>query len=193
MYTFIRRIHLFAGLLLLVFVLMYFLSGYVLIHEPWFGGREPRTSVRTEPLASAGMFTDEAMSLYLQQAFNLRGQRSPANHRADGSVRFGFAHPGTAFEALVAAGGKQVTITRKDFGFGGLANGFHRLRGYHGGWLYVLWALLYDLASAALIVFAITGIVLWHQSTARRLPGWLCLGASFGFTAVMVLYLMFSL
>jgi hypothetical protein len=53
----------------------------------------------------------------------------------------------------------------------------------------VIWAVLYDLASAALILFAITGIFLWYKSTSRRLPGVVCLAASFGFTASMVIYL----
>lgn len=191
MYHFFRRIHLFTGLLLLVFLVMYFVSGYVMIHGDWFGRRAPVTTVRTEPLNQPGATSDEAMSRYLQATYDLRGKRNAANHRKDGTTQFNFVRPGTTFEAVVSPDGKQVTITRKDFDFVGLANGIHRLRGYGGGRIYDLWALLYDLASGALIVFALTGILLWYQSASRRLPGFLCLMLSFGFSASMILYFMF--
>jgi hypothetical protein len=192
MYHLIRKIHLFTGLLLLVFVIMYFASGYVMIHPRWFGERQPKLSVRTEALNFPAEPSDGAFAERLKEAFGLRGQSSPPERRKDGSTRFNFVRPGTAFQADLSPDGKQITITRKDFGFSGLANGMHRLRGYHGGWLYYLWAFLYDLASGALIIFAITGIILWYQSCSRRLAGWACLAASFGFTAGMICYLMWA-
>jgi hypothetical protein len=190
MYQLVRRVHLFTGLGLLLFVLMYFFTGYVIIHGKWFGQSEPKTSARTEPLEAPSGLSDEGMSHYLQERFDLRGQPGAVNHRPDGSARFTFGRPGTAIEVVVAAGGRQVAITEKKFPFRGTANGFHRLRGYRGGPFYVAWAVLYDLASAALILFAITGIFLWYKSTARRWPGLVCLAASFGFTASMVIYLL---
>lgn len=44
MYHVIRKIHLYAGLVVMVFLMMYFVSGYVMIHRPWFGGRESATA-----------------------------------------------------------------------------------------------------------------------------------------------------
>jgi hypothetical protein len=192
MYQLLRRIHLFTGLILLVFVLMYFLSGYIIIHANWFGGREPRTSTQSQTLAVSAPASDTDLVAVLQRDLGLRGQPSAPEHRNDGSIRVNFVRPGTTFQASIAPGGKEVAITRKDFGFAGIANGMHRLRGYHGGWMYSAWSALYDLASLALIVFGVTGVILWYQSTSRHLSGWLCLGASFGFTTAMILYLMFS-
>jgi hypothetical protein len=192
MYHLIRRIHLFTGLLLLVFVLMYFISGYVMIHSKWFGETSPNVSVRTEHLNFPVDPTDAKVPAKLQAAFGLRGQSSSPERRGDGTIRLNFSRPGTTFQTVVSADGTQLKITRKDFGPTGLANGLHRLRGYHGGWLYFLWSLMYDLASIALILFALTGTVLWYQSTARHLAGWACLAASFGFTAAMIIYLMWT-
>jgi hypothetical protein len=189
MYQLVRRLHLFTGLGLLLFILMYFVTGYVMIHSQWFGNSQPKTLVHTEPLEFPPGLSEEGMSRYLQERFDLRGQPGSVNRRPDGSRRFTFGRPGTAVEALVDAGGRQVTLTEKKLPFRGTANGFHRLRGYRGGAFYMVWAALYDLASAALILFAITGIFLWYQSTLLRWPGLLCLAASFGFTASMVVYL----
>jgi hypothetical protein len=189
MYQLVRRIHLFTGLGLLLFILMYFVTGYVIIHGPWFGKTDPAVSVRTEPLAAPSGLSETQLAAYLQERFDLRGQPGAPNRRGDGSVRFTFGRPGTAIEAVVAAGGRQVSITERKLPFRGTANGFHRLRGYRGGAFYMVWAALYDLASAALILFAITGVFLWYKSTTRRWPGVLCLAGSVGFTASMVIYL----
>jgi hypothetical protein len=40
MYNTIRKIHLYAGLIILLFLMMYFVTGYVIIHRPFFGGQE---------------------------------------------------------------------------------------------------------------------------------------------------------
>ena len=192
MYHLLRRIHLFTGLILLVFVAMYFISGYIIIHAEWFGGREPKTSTRTEAVDLPPNLTDAALVSVVQQALELRGQSSTPEHRKDGSIRINFTRPGTVFQVSIAPGNRQATITLKSFGFAGIANGMHRLRGYHGGWLYWIWSLMYDLASFALIVFAFTGVILWYKSTMHRGIGWACLATSFGFTTAMILYLMLS-
>jgi hypothetical protein len=191
-YPSLRRIHLFTGLILLVFVLMYFVTGYVMIHAKWFGGREAKTTKYTEKLDINGTMADDVLVRRLQTELGFKGQPSDPEHRKGGSIRLSFTRPGTAFQLVIVPGTNLVTVTRKDFGFAGVANGMHRLRGYNGGWRYCAWSLLYDLASLALIVFALTGILLWYASTSRRLTGWLCLAAGCGFTASTVLYLMLS-
>jgi hypothetical protein len=50
MYNTIRRIHLYTGLIVLVFLMMYFISGYVMIHRPWFGGQQSASVVTLNKL-----------------------------------------------------------------------------------------------------------------------------------------------
>jgi len=190
MYHLIRRIHLFTGLILLMFVIMYFATGYVMIHHLWFGENKPKVTTRTEALNYSGEKTDAAMSVYLQETFGLAGNRV-VNRRPNGTLSFNFVRPGTVFEAVVAPDGKQVKITRRDQAFVGTMATMHELHGYGGGWFYSMWALVLDLASASMVVFAITGIILWYQSTTARLPGWICLGFSTVFTAAMIFYLLY--
>ena len=192
MYQLWRRIHLFTGLVLLVFVLMYFVSGYVMVHGNWFGERTSKDSSRTEALDLPRGIADAELARYVQTAFDVHGQAGTPEHRKDGSIRINYVRPGTSIQTLIEPAGKHVTIKTKQFGFSGTANGLHRLKGYHGGWAYWVWSLMYDSASLALIVFAVTGFVLWFQSTTRHLAGWLCLAAGFGFTAAMILHLMLS-
>jgi hypothetical protein len=63
---------------------------------------------------------------------------------------------------------------------------------YGGGWLYNLWVVFYDLASLALIVFAITGVYMWYKLEGRKRLGWILLGLSFAYAGAMVLYLIYA-
>ena len=192
MYPWIRRIHLFTGLFLLVFILMYFVSGYLMIHENWFERGDPKKTTRTERLTYAGDLSTSEFASHLEENLGVRGKRQPPRRRPDGSWQFNYVRPGVNHEVVISPAGDEATITRSEFGPVGLAHGLHRLHGYGGGWLYDLWAVVYDLASAAMILFALSGIFLWHQSTVIRWPGWLCLVLSFGLTAAMILYFLLS-
>ena len=190
MYHFIRRIHLFTGLILLIFVMMYFTTGYVMVHESWFPRGDPVVTQRTELLSTSTNLSNDAMAVLLQERFDIRGQRMPPTRKKDGSWRFNYSRPGTVYEAVVSADGGKVTVTEKKLRFERTMNGLHRQKGYGGGRIYSLWSLLYDLASAALVVFAVSGVFLWWKSTSGHLPGCICLALGCGFTFSMVLCMM---
>ena len=196
-YTVLRKIHLYTGLALMTFVVMYFVTGYPMIHHEWFPDSEPRETVRTEPLeyadiADPDIADPESYALYLQETFDLRGKRQRQRQRDDGSWRFDYFRPGTDIKVVVALDGKSVTITTREHGAKQTLIGFHRLHGYGGGWLYDLWVVFYDLASLSLIVFAFSGIYLWYRLTRRRLLGWIFLGISYGYAGATMLYLTYA-
>ena len=189
MYDTIRRIHLYTGVGVLAFVVMYFFTGYVLIHHEWFPDSPPAKSTREEPLMTAVGASPEEYSSLLQRQFNLAGKRQPPVRTKDGGWRFQYLRPGVTHEAVVPPAGGTVRITTSHFSTRQTLVHFHRLHGYGGGWLYDLWMVMYDLASASMIVFALTGVYLWYKLTKRRTLGWLLLAASFCFTAGTLVYL----
>src|SRR5688572_30944320 len=100
MYNAIRKIHLYSGMVVLLFLMMYFVSGYVMIHRPWFGGQggKPPADVRTESLAGyAGPREPEALAAYVVGRFQLRGRANvpPAARQPQNSIRFNVVRPGT--------------------------------------------------------------------------------------------------
>jgi hypothetical protein len=189
MYDTIRRIHLYTGVGLLAFVVMYFATGYVLIHHEWFPESQPTKSTRTEPLTAAVGASPEEYSALLQRQLGLAGKRQPPVRTKDGGWRFQYLRPGVTHEALVPPAGGTVSITTSRFGTRQMLVHFHRLHGYGGGWMYDLWMVMYDLASASMILFAASGIYLWYKLTKRRLLGWLMLAVSFSFAIGTLLYL----
>ena len=189
MYDTIRRIHLYTGVGLLAFVVMYFVTGYVLIHHDWFPASEPVKSIREAALTPATGASPEEYSALLQRQFGLAGKRQPPVRMKDGGWKFQFVRPGVWHEAVVPPAGGTVNITTSHFSTRQMLVHFHRLHGYGGGWLYDLWMVMYDLASASMILFAVSGIYLWYKLTKRRLLGWVVLAVSFSFAIGTMLYL----
>jgi hypothetical protein len=192
LYTVFRKIHLYAGLCILVFVIMYFVTGYPMIHHDWFPHSEPMKTTRTESLVYTGAKEPAAYSIYLQDTFNLRGKVTRQRQLKDGSWEFRYSRPGTIHEAVVTPAWDSVRITTVKEKTIGTMIAFHELHGYGGGLLYSAWALFYDLASFSLIVFTFTGIYLWYRLTKKKLLGWIVLAMSYGYAIVTVLYLMYA-
>jgi hypothetical protein len=191
-YTLLRKIHLYTGLAILTFVLMYFVTGYAMIHRNWFPNGVPVKATRTEALAYTGSKDPIAYSQYLRETFDLRGKSIQRRRLRDGGWQFRYSRPGTMHDAMVTPAGDSVGITTHQENAIDTMVGFHRLHGYGGGKLFSVWSLLYDLASFSLVVFAFTGIYRWYKLTKRRLVGWIFLGISYGYTVVTVLYLMYT-
>jgi len=192
MYKRIRSLHLFTGMSLLIFVVMYFVTGYVMIHRDWFGNPDPASAVRTETLEYTGDETLDAWAVYLQNTYGLTGQIESRRRFRDGRMEIVYLRPGTVYRAEVSADRKTVRITENKGSWQRTMILFHRLHGYHGTWLYILWAVMFDLASISLIVFALTGIYMWYKLTVRRLAGWIMLGLSYSFTGGYILYLLYA-
>ena len=190
LYQIIRRIHLYTAFFLLSLVLMYFATGYLMIHEGLLDNQNPDKKTRALHLKYKGEKTPEAYAAYLEGNFGLEGKRQSPKHQDDGSWKFAYARPGTSYEAVISAAGDSVRITEVKDHLRRTLTGFHRLHGYGGGWLYDVWAVCYDLASLALILFTLSGLYLWYKLTQRHLLGWLLLFLSFGLTVATVGYLL---
>jgi hypothetical protein len=148
-YTLLRKVHLYSGLAILAFVIMYFVTGYPMIHRTWFPNPEALKKTRTEPLRYNGPKNPSAYSDYLQKTFDLRGQVTRQRRQKDGSWEFRYSRPGTAYEAVVAPAGDSVRITTVRDNAVQTLIALHELHGYGGGELYNLWAILLDLASGS--------------------------------------------
>jgi len=192
MYRQVRQIHQIAGLVVLVFLAMYVLSGMVLVHRSWLNEAEPARTTRHVAPDDVGEDTLESWVVYLQEDLELRGQVRSSRSLRDGRLEISIARPGVTHRAEVSSDRTMVRIVEERTSWPATAMALHRLHGYGGSWLYTLWAVLYDLVSVALIAFGLTGIYLWYRLTRRRLVGWIVLAVSYGYTVVSVLYLLYS-
>ncbi len=186
MYTAIRKLHLYAGLVILVFLMMYFVSGYVLIHRPWFSAKDrtPQRTVRQEPLTGySGPRTPEALAHRLR----LRGRINASPDQR----RFTVVHPGE-IQQVALSDDDQATITTTREDLAGILVQLHRVHGYGGGWLWNAFVLFNDLAGVACILFALTGVYLWWKTAQRKTLGVICLAISCLYGGGMILYTLFA-
>lgn len=192
MYPLIRKIHLYLALSLFLFTLMYFFSGYVMIHESWFGRPEAQLAEEIRPLPRPLKGTEPNISEYLQEELNIPGKRFPGELQEDGTLRFNYWRPGEGYEVTVYPDRPEVTIKHRRWQWQETTIGFHRLHNYKGGWIYAIWAFLLDIVSLSLIVFGITGIYMWFKLTKKRLAGWILLSITYLYTLATILYLVYA-
>ena len=198
MYHAIRKVHLYCGLTVLVFLMMYFVSGYIMIHRPWFGGQDgkPPPAVHTESLAGfSGPRTPHAVAAYIINHFDLHGRLNipPPEKQPANGIRFTVFRPGTTHQVDVPHDGDAVTIRTTRENVPGVLVQLHRVHGYgSGGWLFNTYVFLNDLASASCIVFALTGVYLWWKTAKRKIWGALCLAASCAYGVGMIAYLLLA-
>ena len=77
-YNVIRKTHLYADLVLLVFVVMYFVTGYPIIHNQWFDAQDPVKTERTVAIPSIEADDIREYSAHLQEHLEIRGKRTTA-------------------------------------------------------------------------------------------------------------------
>lgn len=192
MYDFIRRTHLFTGLLVLQFLLMYFVTGYIVFHEERFHRGEPTRSSTSLTLAGMPPASDPAFVGRLASVLDVRGKLDRSERAKDGSWKYVWSRPGHRYEAVVSATGDKATVTTTRGGIVALIHGLHRQHGYGGGVLYDAWAVVYDVAAVSLILFALSGIYLWLKHASVKWPGVLVLSAGVGLTVATMLHFMLA-
>jgi hypothetical protein len=188
MFRIVRTIHLSCALVLGVFLSMYFVTGYVVTRRSWFGPDRPTTTSRVVELPSPPAAERGGMrfAAWMADACGVHGQCGEPRRKKDGRWEVVCARPGYSATLTVSEELRRVEVKEVTHGWQQTLVGFHRLHGYRGGWLYLVWAVVYDLASLSLIVFAVSGVVLWYMMTRRRTAGWIVLAAGLAFTIATV-------
>lgn len=195
MYAPLRRIHLHATFTLMAFIVMYFVTGYVITHSNLFGKASESNTERTvslDPSVLSSKPDEESFGLALQAAIGATGRCNPAKRRNSGKWEFRFTRPGFVTEAVVAPDIRSAKVTERRFGWQRTLTEYHRLHGYSGGWIYIAWAVVCDASAVAMIVFAVTGLLLWYRMIRHRTVGWIVLFAGFSLTAGTIGYLLMA-
>ena len=187
MYNRIRQIHLFAAFVLTVFILMYFVTGLVMIFEETFSRTDISTTTSITVIPGIRSVSDDSLVVVVKSQTGARGQFLVRRNRGQRQIQF--KHPGTETLALVPADSDSVKLIVKKKNLAATFHHFHRLHGYYGGWNYILWAFFYDLSALSMIVFAFTGVYLWYKTERVKWPGFLILLVSTLITAFTIYYL----
>jgi hypothetical protein len=191
MYHLIRKIHLYSGLIILIFLMMYFTSGFIMTHRPWFAVARPAPTTQTVALKSTGDQSKE-LAAEVQSQLKLAGRiQFPQSQPAD-VTRFWIIHPGTEIRVDVSQREKVIHLSIQREPWVGKLIMLHKVNGYDAQPIFDLYAFFCDLAGLSMILFAFSGIYLWWKSTRNHRWGILCLIASCTYAAGMMLYFAFA-
>jgi hypothetical protein len=170
-------------------VLMYATSGWFIQYGRLFFPETPTLNeTRTVDGLAVGpaLETEAAASdraLELRDTLEISGRLKGV--RAEGAGwRAKFASASRRTEASWQPGSDEVQLEIRPASFGPSFTTLHRVHGAHGGVAYLLFALLVDLVGVAMIVYAITGVILWWQIKRKRTLGLSVLGAGSALTLV---------
>jgi len=190
-YQLIRKLHLYIAFSVLAFVFMYFVTGFILIHENWFLKSKPTTSSVHYTVHIPDTSSVDKIAAYTEEKFGIHAKKERAEKNNDGSLYFEYSKPGGSFAITILPGGAKSIVKTTQFTAAGTMVGFHRVHGYGGGWLYDFYILMMDLASVATILFGLTGLYLWYILLRKKKKwGAIILAAGIGYTITVITLLM---
>ena len=115
MFNRIRQIHLFAAFILTVFVLMYFVTGLVMIFEEYFPRKDNAVTTVTKEIPGIRVASGDNLVTTVREHFEARGQYQVRQEKARTVISF--RHPGTEATVVVRNHSDSVTMTTKKRNF----------------------------------------------------------------------------
>ncbi len=176
-YQIIKKIHLYACLSTAAVLLMFVLSSYVAIHHNAFNHQSLSTS---EELEIDATNFDENDWLDFIRMNHIKGRLTKKDVR-DGKVTRQYQAAGSNTKITYSPSSGMMSIERNQKSRAGAFFGIHRQRGYGGGLRYDIHAFLLDLTGIALILFSITGVIMWMRLLKNNRIAWIifCLGLGY--------------
>lgn len=187
-YQTIRKIHLYACLTTVVFFLMYLISGFMMMHHDTFHIEETRHVDKVIPINTTDL-EENTWTRFLKMN-GIKGRNTADRTQPDGTIIKEYWTPGEEFKLTINPDQSQVRIESVVKNLNGVINDLHRVRSYKGPILWHLYALMIDLTAIAMILFVLTGIILWLKVLKNKRIGWTVLVLGVFYVGLTMYYLM---
>ena len=175
--TWLRRGHGWLGAWGAVAGILFGLTTIMMVHGEVFRTAESVQSIIQLPVGEATISSVDEMGAFVKTQLELTTMwRAPRNQPVGGGATAGgksvnqpiystqFTSPGRTLDVRYVLDNEYIEITRTERGFLEVLNRLHRGNGAQLGW-----TLLGDAFSGALVVLALTGILLWSKMDGSRL------------------------
>jgi hypothetical protein len=188
-YTATRDLHLYVGLFLCPFILVFAVSTMLLNHPKALiaGGvvanATPGASIPIDVPPDPGSL-EQAKAILSQ--LRVTGEIDYVRHNAKaGRLTIPVTKPGETARVEVDLRAKTATVERQQPGLGAALTYLHKMPGPHnvkfrGNWLYMVWwKIAADAVVYGTLFLTVSGLYLWWVLKAERRLGWALLGAGF--------------
>ncbi|MCB0689563.1 MAG: PepSY-associated TM helix domain-containing protein [Saprospiraceae bacterium] len=186
-YKYIKKIHLYACLATVALLTMFIITSYMMIHHSWVDHELVKTEKKVE-LKNLPK-TDSDWKQFAQDN-NIEGRKIREQVDKNGNQTITFASAGGSAKIVIPKDEDQATIAYEEKKTGNAIIGIHRQSGYGGSWYYNLYAFLLDLIGIGLIVFTITGIIMWFKLLKNNKLAWIIFISGFVYIAAITFVLM---
>lgn len=186
-YNIIRKIHLYASLPIVALLLMYIVSSYFMIHSQSFGTYQRTETVITVEVNS-DMVSEDHWDHFLTKN-GISGKLINETTGTGGELIRKYERAGKAFEIKLLPDEKLAEIKASKGNLPGILVGLHRIRGFDGPWQYMVYGILLDIVGVSLILFAISGAILWLKLLKNNRLAWIIFLAGFVYVAAIIIYL----
>ena len=102
-----------------------------------------------------------------------------------------YSHAGGFARIDIPNSSREAKISYNHKGTGNAIIGIHRQRGYGGNWIYNLYALLLDVIGISLIIFVVTGIIMWFKLLKNNRIAWVIFISGFIYVGITMALLMY--
>ncbi len=191
-----RAVHLYTGLFLAPWMIVYAVSAFFLNHNEWFTeGLELRPdwkNVCQREFTPGPEFpeTREEQALAILRHVDLEGpHRLIGDPNASRLVMFRYCGTGHYRVSWSPPGGNVVVDKQQPTSFYSVVNALHFRAGYEPYFAALTWAVIVDATTTSTVIWVISGIYLWARRPRKRLLGGLCLiaGTLLFFTLAVLL------
>ncbi len=185
-YELIKKIHLYACLSTAAVLLMFILTSYLMIHHTWFN-QEGSTESRSVEIS---LETDEDWS-DLKKEHGIKGRLVNKGKNQAGMFFREYASASQSCTVEYDAQHAKAEIRRVHKSTANALVGIHRQRGYQGPFKYLVHAFLLDLIGISLIVFSVTGLIMWFKLLKHNNIAWFVFIGGLVYTGVTIALLMY--
>ncbi len=177
----LRSLHGLLALALAALLGLYVLSGWMIIHRVG-GGTPAETSV----VVRAGAIGDQSedpgrvreAALAAARDAGLGGARFESAKFAGGAWHVKLGRVARSAEVTLTPGAAEARVALRDAALGEGLKRLHRVNAKGASGARLAWAVGVDALAIALLVFALTGVLLFRALKRDRRLGWALLGAS---------------
>lgn len=177
-YLVLKQIHLISSIILAAFIFVFLITGIVVVNRNLFKippsvENNSKAPVDKRMNENPGEYAD-----YLKERFGFKGRVFQQKEK-NGNWIFQFNFQGENHKVTLTPAQDTLRIksNTQKMSLLTVSEKLHHMRGFSGGWEYTAWAIFYDLTAVSLIIFSLTGILMWLKTKSRYPKGWWYLAA----------------
>lgn len=193
LYSRLRDLHLYAGLFLCPFVLLFAVSTVLLNHPPRSAPAKAEAKRETPVEIPAGEPGSIPHARALLQQLGVTCEMDYVRHNAkSGRLLIPVSKPGESTRVEVDLNARTATIEHEIRTLGEALNYLHKMPGPHnvrfrGNWVYMSWwAVTADAVVYGILFLTVSGLYLWWKIKGERAVGWALLAGGAASVAMLV-------